>query len=247
MSYFGKEVWPVQPICPAQKLDVRPEDLLDGGLYRRCNTYRSGGGYDQFPGIYRKRTGTIELLSEQFVVQLRGCPLQCPYCYVTPAGIHGRDTQYITTRELVAAFDRSRCNVFHLMGGAPALYMQQWPDLMWALQETVFHSDLLLMEFPYDLGLLREIASFPDSLYAVSIKGGSPAEFKQNTGVDLDEKLLRDNMEKLQISGMPVYYTFTGMSSESITAFKSHYGALADFSDSFAIDLVHYKALDYKK
>lgn len=110
----------------------------------------------------------------------------------------------------------------------------------------MFHSDLLLLEGEYDLGLLREIAQYKNSLYAVSIKGSSPAEFKSNTGVDLNEPLLRRNMEILAKSGISTYYTFTGMPPESVQAFKEEYGSLVSFEDAFVIDLVHYKALDYQ-
>jgi hypothetical protein len=30
--------WPVVPLCEAQLKDVRPEDVLEGGLYRKCDT-----------------------------------------------------------------------------------------------------------------------------------------------------------------------------------------------------------------
>lgn len=236
----------VMRLCPAQLLDINPADVLDGGLYRKCNTYKGGGGYDQFPAIYERRFGPTPDLNNQFVVQLKGCPLRCPYCYVTKEGVSHGESVKVSSSELSAAFARSGCSVFHLMGGAPALHLRKWPDLLAHLHGEVFHSDFLLLEGEYDLGLLREIAQYKNSLYAVSIKGSSQAEFRANTGVELNEPLLRRNMEILAKSGISTYYTFTGMPPESVQAFKEEYGSLVSFEDAFVIDLVHYKALDYQ-
>ena len=122
-SYFfshGVTMWKVVPICEAQKLDVRQADLLNHGHFRKCDTRRGGGGYDQFPSICHRRYGRE--LSHQFVVQLYGCPLRCHYCYVTLSGIWGRWEPY-TTEQLMMAFLDSGQEVLHLMGGAPAIYL----------------------------------------------------------------------------------------------------------------------------
>jgi len=95
--------WPVVPLCRAQLQDVSPIDILNDGLYRKCNTYKGGGGYDKFPAIFERRFGPAPNLHDQFVVQLAGCPLRCPYCYVTEAGVHGKSRR-ISTNSLVAAF-----------------------------------------------------------------------------------------------------------------------------------------------
>ena len=148
--------WKVVPIQGRQLLDVRQEDLF--GDFRLCETYRGGGGYDQFPKIYKKRTSSAieeSELSKQFVVQLYGCPLDCPYCYVTRDGVFGHYVEY-TTEELIDAFVASGTRVFHLMGGAPGLYLEHWWRIVDQLPEyAVFHSDLLLVEKDY----LRVFAS----------------------------------------------------------------------------------------
>lgn len=243
--------WPVVPVCEAQKRDVRPDDLLEGGLYRKCSSYRGGGGYDRFPAIAQKRLGIpAEELVEQFVVQLYGCPLRCPYCYVTKSGVFG-DPVRKTTEELVAAFRRSGLRVFHLMGGAPALYMDYWPELIKALPDNaVFTSDLMLVEKLYGTDIaptrLDEIAEFDNVLLAVSIKGGDSVEFKARTGVPLDEELFKWNVDAIAgtLNRRQKYYvTFTGMSDESICRFKKQW-PLLDYTDSFAIPIRHYKALD---
>lgn len=244
--------WPVMPLCKAQLQDINPDDVLNGGLYRRCNTYKGGGGYDQFPAIYERRFGKTPKLNDQFVVQLRGCPLNCPYCYVTSSGIWGEPT-HVSTSELVRAFEASKCGGFHLMGGAPAIYMCQWEELLEQLNGAVFHSDLLLFERVYG-GVRREIhrlANYPHTLYAVSIKGATRKEYLDNTNTKVDMHYLWYNLDVLVESGLNFYFTFTGMSPSSIEQFKdqvvSRYKDPALLEDAFAIELVHYKALDYKE
>lgn len=244
--------WAVMPLCEAQLQDVNPADILESGLYRRCNTYKGGGGYDQFPAIYKRRFGKASKLNDQFVVQLRGCPLHCPYCYVTSKGIWGEPT-YVGTSELVRAFEASKCGVFHLMGGAPALYMAQWEGLLEQLNGAVFHSDLLLFEQVYG-NIRREIqrlAGYPHTLYAVSIKGANEKEYLANTGTKVDMDYLWYNLDLLVEIGLNFYFTFTGMSQSSIEQFKaqvmSRYKDPSLLDDAFAIELVHYKALDYKE
>lgn len=242
--------WPVVPICDAQKLDVNPADLLFMGTYRKCNTYKSGGGYDQFPVIWKRRYGYApENIGDQFVVQLRGCTLNCPYCYVTRDGVFGQPIA-IPTHDLVRSFELSRCGVFHLMGGAPALYLEHWPELLKELDGRPFHSDFILNEKPYDKGVLREIASFPNQLHAVSIKGEDAQAYKRNTNTEVDPSLILDNLTALVDAGIPFYITFTGMLPEAVEAFKRAmeylFYTIDIFQDSFSIDLVEYQALHYK-
>lgn len=241
--------WPVVPLCDRQLRDVNPRDVLEGGLYRRCDIYKGGGGYDKFEAIFHSRFGgshESEPLNEQFVVQLRGCPLRCPYCYVTKDGIWG-DAVKVSTKKLVADFEKSGFPVFHLMGGAPALYLSWWPELLHSLSKSaVFHSDFLLQELEYPVSVLRDLASHKRNLHAVSIKGYGAAEFKVNTGVDFHEALLWKNLDNLVDTGVQFYLTYTGMPQDSIDKFNEvavkRYGG-GILRDSFGIDLVEYDAL----
>ena len=54
------------------------------------------------------------------------------------------------------------------------------------------------------------------------------------------------NLERLRKVGLECYFTFTGMPEESIERFKEEH-LQWDYTDSFGIELVHYKALDYKE
>ncbi len=238
-------LWPVVPICEKQRRDVNPADLLQGGLYRKCSTYKAGGGYDKFPSIYQKRIGMRSYLGEQFVVQLQGCSLNCPYCYVTRDGVLGQPVM-VSTSQLVEDFKHSGCGVFHLMGGAPALYLQHWKELLDALGEVPFHSDFVLNEMDYPITTLKEIAAYKNGLYAVSVKGADEVEYLSATGTGVKMAGLLNNLRKLYLAGINFYVTFTGMSEESVQKFKAQ--ALASLpesvmDDGFSIQLVKYEAL----
>ena len=239
-------LWPVVPLCERQLRDVNPDDILNGGLYRRCNIYKGGGGYDKFEAIYKKRFGYEGALNEQFVVQLKGCPLKCPYCYVTQDGIHGEPV-WIDAETIVEDFEVTGYPVFHLMGGAPALYLDYWTEILAELPEgAVFHSDFLLQEGLYRRSVCKEVAEYKNQLHAVSIKGGDAQEFETNTGVAANIDMLWHNMNVLAECEVPFYLTYTGMTAESIAHFNE--GVIKRFGkqileDSFSIDIVQYEAL----
>ncbi len=237
--------WKVVPVCGAQRLDVREEDLLEDGDFRNCNVGRSGDGQDRFPSICKSRLG--EYLASHFVVQLYGCPLSCWYCYVTREGIWGRWKEYTTDR-LVEVFSSSGQKVFHLMGGAPALYMEQWPKLIEALPAgCVFHSDMLLIEKAYRRETLRKISG-SQCLYAVGLKGTSAEDYEHNTGVRLDSELLWRNLRLLVEERVPFYLTFTNPDTNELPSLKDRLAANFGpeiLRDSFVLDVIQYKSLRY--
>ena len=241
-------LWPVVPLCNKQLRDINKSDILNNGLYRKCDIYKGGGGYDKFEAIFQKRFDTDLSCRQQFVVQLQGCPLRCPYCYVTEKGVHGAAV-YVPTEDLVQAYHNSGCEVFHLMGGSPALNLDMWPHLVSQLNGAVFHSDLLCLEQSYSPRVLATLSSQPNLLCALSIKGCSPEEFKFNTGVPFDSRLFWNNFSKLVTSHFPFYLTYTNMGKESISRFEDEifkrYPSDCDWilADSFSIDLVFYLAL----
>lgn len=247
-------IWPVVPLSPGQILDVRPEDVLDKGHFRLCSTYRGGGGYDQFPAIAECR-GLGAGHNRQFVVQLHGCHLDCPYCYVTRAGVWGKPVSY-STPDLVDAFNRTPADVFHLMGGAPALYIEHWPELIKELEWRgksgwLFHSDLLLTEKMYTPEVLKLIAH-PRTLYAVSVKGLSQMEHYKNTRKPWHNLRFRVNLERLEKHGVPYYFTFTNCDPVLIhtfwNSFERNYGSVACAvrkEDSFSISIIDYDAMPH--
>ena len=240
--------WPVCPIQGRQLKDVRKEDIFED--FRFCNTYRGGGGYDQFPEIAHKRGLTCKgHIGLQFVVQLYGCPLNCSYCYVTEDGIRGMFKSH-TSEQLLESYERAHTarkpGVFHLMGGAPALYNKHWPELLDILpKDVIFHSDLMLIERPYDLSTLSRCGA-GNALYAVNIKGVSAEDHFRNTGRKLDDKQFWFNFHCLVDSGISFYLTFTNPDPDHLDEFKervvSRHGDWV-LDDSFTINLVTYEAL----
>lgn len=243
--------WKVVPLCDKQLRDVNPSDILYGGLYRKCNIYKGGGGYDRFEEILCNRYGYERgIYNEQFVVQLQGCPLRCPYCYVTKDGVFGKP-QLIDTDVLIGEFKETGLKVFHLMGGAPAMYISWWDKILKRLpDDVIFHSDFLCVEGEYQYTDLYHIGKFKNALYAVSVKGCDCDEFKKNTQRHLDEYLFFRNLEHLYNFSIPFYVTFTGMEQESVDkwlqALKDRNEEIYEYviKDCFRIPLVHYDALD---
>ena len=251
--YYRFKVCPVQG---RQLLDVRKSDIF--GDFRICDTYRGGGGYDKLPAIIERRNilsekdGMLTNTVKQFVVQLYGCHLRCPYCYVTRDGIFGEYKEY-TAEELVHNFmvakDIYNVGVFHLMGGAPALYINDWYSILLQLPTgTIFTSDLLLTEQPYDkdqLSALR-ILGKNKGIYAVNIKGITDEDYKFNTGRKIDWALFWNNLKLVVNSGINFYITFTNPDMFYINKFKDKLTSLYGehiLDDSFIIDIKKYEAI----
>lgn len=244
--------FPVVPLSKGQLLDVRLEDVVEEGLYRTCNTYRGGGGYDQFPHLARNY-GLGDNHNKQFIVQLKGCTLDCPYCYVTRQGVWGRPVNK-SSFDLVESFLKTDASVFHLMGGAPALYLDRWGLVLDALDRStktdwVFTSDFLLNEKPkYSNSCLRSICH-PRALYAVDVKGMTDDEYLQNTRKFPNWLRFWDNLEALELCKVPYYITFTSVTKENQECFWDEFGIRFPESitkrsnDSFSIELIEYKAL----
>lgn len=245
--------WKVVPLCDDQMRDIRKEDVVefDGvPLFRRCHTYRGGGGYDLFPQIAYKRqfVEDPDLACQQFVVQLYGCNLDCPYCYVTREGVWGAPVS-LTTDQLIQAWKKSRLRrdpvptVFHLMGGAPALHLPHWTKIVHRVAPMLFHSDLMLTERQYTRQQLNQL-NLPNVLLAVNIKGTTEDEWLRNTRKPLNRSLFFHNLEILKstLSWRNWYLTFTGCDHERSHQFVRDNARGQDY---FNIDLIDYDAMPY--
>lgn len=213
--------WPIVPLSKGQLLDINPDDILADGHFRMCNIYKGGGGYDKFPEIAKGLWGSSDY-NRQFIVQLYGCNLDCPYCYVAREGVWGSTVKY-TSEQLVEIFNKTNGNVFHLMGGAPALKMNYWPGLLRELEAIgkegwIFHSDLMLTEREYTKESLRAI-THDNALYAVNVKGVTQESFLRNTRKNLDFHRFWKNLGLLVESYVQCYFTFTGLPPDEISSF----------------------------
>ena len=149
------------------------------------------------------------------------------------------------------AFLDSGQEVLHLMGGAPAIYLDDWPEILDNLpSDKFFHSDFLLTEKPYNPDTLRKLAIHPfrsNSLYAVNIKGVTHLDYWKNTGMEADMNLMLSNLDKIIEVDLPFYLTFTNPNKHELPGFLkmlvTRYGKKV-LTDCFVIDLVPYKALE---
>ena len=239
--------WPIVPISQNQMADVRPEDLRHGNLFRVCDTARGGGGYDHFAQIACDRHMVTHPNDARihFIAQLYGCPLDCPYCYVTRAGVWGTPKMY-DTKELVYLYRMAegRANVFHLMGGAPGMFMEHWPELIKELKVRgdLFHSDLMLCEKKYYPEVLKQFNE-SNVLLAVNIKGTTPIEWFTNTRKRLDEKLFEYNLRMLNkyVAWDRWYITFTNVPVQRQDDFIKKHDLWGQHY--YGIDLIDYEAL----
>lgn len=216
-------LWPIVPLCKNQLKDIHSEDILENGLYRFCNIYKGGGGYDKFNSIYFKRFHK-NLNNKQFIVQLYGCPLNCDYCYITKDGIFGNPI-FKETKDILNSYYKTNVDVFHLMGGAPALYLKYWKEF--DTRVKVFHSDFLLIEGKYKKEYLIGLRG----LHAVSLK-----DFK------IDESLMLKNLDLLIECGINFYITFTGYPLYKELLIKRYGNKILE--DSFEIKInKNYKSL----
>jgi pyruvate-formate lyase-activating enzyme len=246
-------LWKVCPVQGRQLLDVKSKDIY--GDFRFCDTGHAGGGYDRFPAIrYKRRPGLLHYgdITKQLVVQLHGCPLRCPYCYVTRDGIYGRVSRY-TSEEIVTTFCRAReihgVGTLHLMGGAPGLYLDMWYDIVKRLPwNASFTSDLLLIEQTYKMETLRKLAVTPVTI-AVNIKGVTSEDWARNTGTVLNEAMFWNNFERVVNSGIDFYLTFTNPDTRYYDSFLDkvleRFGKEA-LADRQVIDLKEYNAIKEK-
>lgn len=249
-TYDPNRNWKVVPLSRGQLLDIREEDILNGGLYRACDTKRGGGGYDEFSEICMKRLGREA--RHQFVVQLFGCNLDCPYCYVTREGVWGK-YENVSTIQLVNAFVKSDLQVFHLMGGAPALSIHRWPELIGDLirrkkllhRKWIFHSDMMLTEIEYSSDALHYLKCARDQvLIAVNIKGYDNEEWVANTRKKPNWQRFERNLRLLSFTGVPFYITFTNVSKKNIRRFWIEHQHLSSI-ESFHIELIDYNAIKH--
>ncbi len=245
--------WKVVPLSKGQLLDINEKDIIykdNIPLYRYCQLYKGGGGYDKFPDLSEKLLGTR--ISTQFIVQLYGCDLDCPYCYVTRAGVWG-DPVRVSTKDLLYEYMKAGMKVkgtlgFHLMGGAPALQLKYWPELLKELSRIkgkwTFTSDMTLTESDYDTDILDTLAKYKNNvLIAVNIKGLSEKEWTNNTRKIWNKKRFYINYSNLVAHDVPFYITYTNISEHNKELFKRTWGKLAEYN--YDINLINYNALPY--
>ena len=242
-------LWKVVPISDNQLLDVNADDLIKNGHFRLCRTYKGGGGYDQFPYIAVKHglVSSPDQANLQFIVQLYGCNLDCPFCYVTRAGVWGNYTTY-SSEQLIDEYNNAKqshyVNIFHLMGGAPALQLKHWHEILDLLDNDIFHSDLMLSESRYQSHVLKQLNKY-NILLAVNIKGTNKEQWESNTRKQYNERLIEHNLQQITnyLDTNKWYITFTNVPEIDRNQFLEKY-KLNNYTN-FNIDLIDYNAVEF--
>ncbi len=224
---------PLSKIGPVQIEDVTRSGAEIYDTYARTCTVLQGDPPisdigDVVPWVLTKQYGfTWQHWNRHFIVQVAGCPFQCPYCYVDNLALNS----VVSLQEMVDWYKDFReqvpnLNVFHLMGGCPGAYAHSWPLLRKELDKAGFVDTVLLT----DVLLVEELVSgvkpwyhIPDrTLVSVCIKGTSSENFKANTG----ELMYYEAMEELQhyIGLQCVHFTLIEHEPECLAYFEKYIG-----------------------
>jgi hypothetical protein len=160
--------------------------------------------------------------------------------------VFGKYVEY-SSEQLVDEFLRAtQCGVFHLMGGAPALYIYDWPDLLKKFpSQYIFHSDLMLSDRVYTDVIIQNI-NRRNTIYAVNIKGITDENYYNNTGCKPDWDKMWSNLDTIVDNNLNFYLTFTNPDLSYYDEFVRQLMTTYDrriMDDSFIINLVDYDAL----
>lgn len=226
--------WPVPNFCDKQLRDINPDDIR--GDFRLCDTEKA----QMYEPLMKEAQG---FGSTQFIVQLWGCPFDCWYCYVTRDGVFGATHMY-TSEKIVEAFHKTDAHIFHLMGGAPGLYLNDWGSIIRLLgRGYLFHSDLLLVEGDYTLTQFTYPRALCKIVLSVSLKGWDKETYKEVTGVPIDlySHRVRHNFDMLVQSGIPFYITMTGFTEAEWMDNIPYY--MRGKANLYHIPIIGYKAL----
>jgi len=196
---------PIAKIGNIQKTDIEQTSgvKLYNAYGRICSVYKSKKSRigDSSPRrIAKLFGGNWQSYNHQFIVQVAGCPLNCWYCYVDNLDGKGKNSKNFTVVELVDLFVQFRSaalddykapiNVFHLMGGDPALYCAFWPHLRDELDRrhmsgVIILSNTVLVERKTKRLEPWKFLDIPHFMLSGCLKGVNREDFLKNTGKDL--------------------------------------------------------------
>jgi len=177
----------VARICTVVTDESAPDNRGDKVPYRIAETF--GGTWQDY--------------NNHFIVQVAGCPLKCPYCYVDNL----KADLCMSADELVEKFKvfkekveerfGIKVNVFHFMGGAPAIYCEFWTELRESLDkqglgEVILFSDVILVENYFTKKRPWEFLNLHHFILTGCLKGTNRKNFLKNTGKNLFEQSLKE-------------------------------------------------------
>jgi uncharacterized Fe-S cluster-containing radical SAM superfamily protein len=169
-------------ICTVIKQPESKDERGDKSPFRMANLF--GGNWQDY--------------NNHFIVQVSGCPLSCPYCYVDNL----KPDRFYTSKELVNKFIHfkkqfNNINVFHLMGGAPGVFCSVWPDLRSELDlsgstDVILFSDVIFVEEFFFNKKPWDFLNIKNFLLTGCLKGTNRKNFFDNTKHDLFENALNE-------------------------------------------------------
>jgi uncharacterized Fe-S cluster-containing radical SAM superfamily protein len=197
-------------ICTVIKDSGSPDNRNDDSPYRMAKLF--GGSWQDY--------------NHHFIIQVAGCPLRCWYCYVDNL----KKDLIMSADEMVKMFINFRkeakkkfnidLNVFHLMGGAPALYYWFWPILREALDNrglnnVILFSDIILVEnYFYSHITPWNYMEIPNFIVTGCLKGTNRSNFLQNTGFDLFDQAVKELKHYIRFKNF--YLTLIGYDEEDL-------------------------------
>lgn len=201
---------PISRLGKLQKIDVEKSGRLHDDYGRICQVVQSPNWHGDLSPCRMAKFQNIdnfELFDKQFVVQVAGCPLKCPFCYVD----NFKMDKFFTADELVTKFAEFRkqepnLNVFHLCGGCPARYSEFWLNLRKSLDENGFWRVILLSDVIFVENHFYNVKPWetirkmhPYNFFIVGcLKGTTKQNFIKNTGgFDLFETAVKEMKEYL--------------------------------------------------
>ena len=192
---------PIAKIGETQKIDIEQSRgiVLHDSYARVCSVYKptvSRIGDTSPHRIAKLFGGRWQDYNHHFVVQASGCPLGCNYCYVEESSpsknftAQGLVDLFIQFRSAALDCFRATVNVFHLMGGDPALYCSFWPILRYELDQrgcckVILLSNTVLVESAVKGVQPWKYLDIHNFVLSGCLKGVNREDFIRNTGKDL--------------------------------------------------------------
>ncbi len=201
---------PISKIGPVQLRDVENSTGLvyHDEYYRLCEVVKSDKAFDNRGDCspYRMASlfgGDWRDYNYHFIVQVAGCPLSCPYCYVDnfkidlQISIAALVNDFVEFREMIRSLYSIDVRVFHLMGGAPAVYAECWPEIRHALdalgqEDVILFSDVVFVENRYFGKQPWDYLGLDMFVLTGCLKGVNDKNFYLNTGRDMFDTALAE-------------------------------------------------------
>lgn len=191
---------PISKIGPLQKIDVKKAGRYHDDYGRVCQVIQSKNWHGDLSSLrIAKLFGKHwQHWDKHFVVQVAGCSLKCPYCYVDNLN----PDKIVTAKELVSLFFEFSeivpdLNVFHLCGGMPARYPKFWEELRDELNNTGLREVVLLTDTVFVEHTIYNVfpwcyIELPYFALVGCLKGTTRQNFFVNTGQNLFDEALKE-------------------------------------------------------